>query len=108
VPLGDYASTYPGSRSQATGLKRGLRAGSFIFIPQGVPHGLRVGAVPTRKLNFYPAAMTAYFSDLPAALARSGVTDEDLTEIAEAHHMHIVGPLRSGTSRATPGTVDYD
>ena len=83
-------------------------AGSFIFIPQGVPHGLRVGAVPTRKLNFYPAAMTAYFSDLPAALARSGVTDEDLTEIAEAHHMHIVGPLRSGTSRATPGTVDYD
>src|SRR5947207_2246941 len=68
-------------------------AGSFIFIPVGVPHGFRVGDVPSRKLNFYfPAAMTGYFDDLAAALTRSDVTDDELAEIAEAHHMHIVGP----------------
>jgi mannose-6-phosphate isomerase-like protein (cupin superfamily) len=26
-------------------------AGSFIYIPAGAPHGFRVGAVPSRKLN---------------------------------------------------------
>ena len=68
-------------------------AGSFIFIPVGVRHGFRVGAVPSRKLNFYfPAAMTGYFDDLSEALSRSGVTDGELAQIAEAHHMHIVGP----------------
>jgi mannose-6-phosphate isomerase-like protein (cupin superfamily) len=68
-------------------------AGSFIFIPVGAPHGFRVGEVPSRKLNFYfPAAMTGYFDDLAAALGRTGVTDDELAEIAEAHHMHIVGP----------------
>jgi quercetin dioxygenase-like cupin family protein len=68
-------------------------AGSFVFIPAGVPHGFRVGDAPSRKLNFYfPAAMTGYFDDLAAALARSDVTEAELAEIAEAHHMHIVGP----------------
>jgi quercetin dioxygenase-like cupin family protein len=68
-------------------------AGSFIFIPVGVPHGFRVGEMPSRKLNFYfPAAMTGYFDDLAAALARSGATHDELAEIAEAHRMHIVGP----------------
>ena len=75
------------------GDERSCPAGSFIFIPRGVPHGFRVGAVPSRKLNFYfPAAMTAYFDDLAAALGRSAVKEEELREIAEAHHMHIVGP----------------
>ena len=33
-------------------------AGSFIYIPAGVPHGFRVGSEHGRKLNFYtPAAM---------------------------------------------------
>ena len=36
--------------------------------------------------------MTAYFDDLAAALGRSAVKEEELREIAEAHHMHIVGP----------------
>jgi hypothetical protein len=68
-------------------------AGSFIFIPVGVPHWFRVGEVPSRKLNFYfPAAMTGYFDDLAAALGRSDVTDDELAEIAEVHQMHIVGP----------------
>ena len=68
-------------------------AGSFIFIPQGVPHGFRVGAAPSRKLNFYlPAAMTGYFDDLAAALAQSNVTEAELAQIADDHRMHIVGP----------------
>src|SRR5438552_13839837 len=62
-------------------------------VPVGVPHGFRVGEVPSRKLNFYfPAALVGYFDDLGAALTRSDVTDDELAEIAEAHHMHIVGP----------------
>jgi mannose-6-phosphate isomerase-like protein (cupin superfamily) len=68
-------------------------AGSFIFIPLGVPHGFRVGGVPSRKLNFYfPASMTGYFDDLAAALGRTDVAEEDLAEIAQAHGMEIVGP----------------
>jgi quercetin dioxygenase-like cupin family protein len=68
-------------------------AGSFIFIPLGVPHGFCVGDVPSRKLNFYfPASMTGYFDDLAAALARSDVTEEELAKIAQAHAMEIVGP----------------
>lgn len=75
------------------GVEHDCPAGSFIFIPVGVPHGFRVGAEPSRKLNFYfPAAMTGYFDDLSEALARSEVTDGELAEIAEAHHMHVVGP----------------
>ena len=68
-------------------------AGSFIFIPQGVPHGFKVGDVPSRKLNMYfPAAMIGYFDDLASALQRESVSDDDLGEIAAAHAMEIVGP----------------
>lgn len=68
-------------------------AGSFIFIPQGAPHGFRVGNVPSRKLNLYfPASMTGYFDDLAAALRRDDVGDEDLAAIAATHAMEIVGP----------------
>ncbi len=75
------------------GVEHCCPAGSFVFIPAGVPHGFRVGGVPSRKLNFYfPAAMTGYFDDLAAALARTDVTESELTDIAETHHMHIVGP----------------
>jgi mannose-6-phosphate isomerase-like protein (cupin superfamily) len=68
-------------------------AGSFVFIPQGVRHGFRVGDVPSRKLNFYfPAAMVGYFDALAAALGRDGVTDDDLAAIASTHAMEVVGP----------------
>jgi quercetin dioxygenase-like cupin family protein len=67
-------------------------AGSFIFIPQGARHGFKVGDDPSRKLNFYfPASMTGYFDDLASALQRSGVSDQELGEIAAAHAMEIVG-----------------
>lgn len=65
----------------------------MIFIPQGVPHGFRVGDLPSRKLNFYfPASMIGYFDDLAAALRRDDVSGDDLVEIAAAHAMEIVGP----------------
>jgi len=68
-------------------------AGSFIFIPQGVRHGFKVGDSPSRKLNFYfPAAMIGYFDDLASALKREGGPEEELTQIATAHAMEIVGP----------------
>lgn len=68
-------------------------AGSFIFIPQGARHGFRVGDVPSRKLNFYfPASMVGYFDELAEALERDNVSESELTGIAEAHRMEIVGP----------------
>ena len=71
-------------------------AGSFIFIPAGVPHGFRVGDVPSRKLNLYaPAAMVGYFDELSAALDR-GAADEELAGIAERHGMEITGPVPDG------------
>jgi mannose-6-phosphate isomerase-like protein (cupin superfamily) len=83
---GEYFMTLDGDEHRCP-------AGSFVFIPAGVPHGFRVGDAPSRKLNFYfPAAMTGYFEDLAAALQRSDVTDAELAEIAESHQMQIVGP----------------
>ena len=71
-------------------------AGSFIFIPAGVPHGFRVGTMPSRKLNLYtPAAMISYFDELSTALAR-GAADADLSAIAERHGMEIIGPVPEG------------
>ena len=68
-------------------------AGSFIFIPQGVRHGFRVGDAASRKLNLYfPASMIGYFDELARALQREPVSEEELAAIAEAHRMEIVGP----------------
>jgi mannose-6-phosphate isomerase-like protein (cupin superfamily) len=72
-------------------------AGSFIFIPAGVPHGFRVGGVPSRKLNLYtPAAMTGYFDDLSAAMKDGQVEDSALAQIARNHSMEVIGPVPEG------------
>jgi hypothetical protein len=64
-------------------------AGSFIYIPAGVPHGFRVGSVPSRKLNLYtPAAMIGYFDELSAAIA-SDASDADVAAIAERYGMDV-------------------
>ena len=36
--------------------------------------------------------MVGYFDDLASALQREEVTEDELTEIAAAHAMEIVGP----------------
>jgi mannose-6-phosphate isomerase-like protein (cupin superfamily) len=72
-------------------------AGSFIYIPAGVPHGFRVGAEPSRKLNIYtPAAMLGYFDELSAAIAAGAADPDWLTEIAERHGMEVIGPVPEG------------
>ena len=69
-------------------------AGSFVFIPAEIPHGFRVGDVPSRKLNFYfPAAMIGYFDDLSAAIQRGDVDESILADVAGRHAMEIVGPV---------------
>ena len=72
-------------------------AGSFIFIPAGIEHGFRVGAVASRKLNLYmPAAMVRYFDEIADA-GREGQMDEDaLSKIAQRYGMEIIGPVPEG------------
>ena len=68
--------------------------GSFIFIPTGMRHGFRVGAVPSRKLNFYfPATMIGYFDDLSDVIRRAQVDESLLADIARRHSMEVVGPV---------------
>jgi mannose-6-phosphate isomerase-like protein (cupin superfamily) len=72
-------------------------ADSFIFIPAGMRHGFKVGAVPSRKLNFYfPAAMIGYFDDLSAAIQESEVEESILDDIARRHSMEVAGPVPEG------------
>ena len=71
-------------------------AGSFIYIPIGLRHGFRVGAMPSRKLNLYsPAAMVGYFDALSAAIAAKQ-PETDLDAIAGRHGMEVVGPVPKG------------
>lgn len=69
-------------------------AGSFIYIPQGVSHGFRVGPVPSRKLNIYtPAAMVGYFDELSEAIAQEEADSDTLAKIADRYGMEVIGPL---------------
>jgi len=69
-------------------------AGLFVFIPAGMPHGFRVGAKPSRKLNFYaPAAMVGYFDEVSAATTAGQMSPEALAEIALRHSMEVLGPV---------------
>lgn len=72
-------------------------AGSFIYVPAGLPHGFRVGDVPSRKLNLYtPAAMVGYFDEL-SALIMTGESDPDrLLEIAQRYGMEVTGSVPEG------------
>ncbi len=72
-------------------------AGSFVFIPPGIPHGFRVGDEASRKLNLYtPAAMVGYFDELSAAIATGDADPERLEGIARRHGMDVVGPVPEG------------
>ena len=72
-------------------------AGSFIFIPAGMPHGFRVGGVSSRKLNLYtPAAMVGYFDELADATKAGDVVPDVLSEIALRYSMEVIGPVPEG------------
>ena len=79
------------------GREASCRAGSFIFIPAGMPHGFRVGDVASRKLNLYtPAAMVGYFDEVADA-TKAGEVDEDvLSQIALRYAMEVIGPVPEG------------
>jgi quercetin dioxygenase-like cupin family protein len=70
-------------------------AGSFVYVPRGVPHTFRVGSEgPGRKLNlFSPAAMVGFFEELSAAEATGTATPELLETIAENNNMEVLGPV---------------
>ena len=72
-------------------------AGSFIFIPAGIPHGFRVGGVASRKLVlFTPAAMLGYFDELAAAVSAGEADPDLLSEIALRYAMDVIGPVPEG------------
>jgi mannose-6-phosphate isomerase-like protein (cupin superfamily) len=72
-------------------------AGSFIFIPAGMPHGFRVGKVASRKLVlFTPAAMVGYFDELSEATRKGAVDPALLSEIATRYSMEVLGPVPEG------------
>jgi mannose-6-phosphate isomerase-like protein (cupin superfamily) len=72
-------------------------AGSFIYIPQGMRHGFRVGAVASRKLNLYsPAAMVGYFDELSDAIAADEADETRLDAIARRNGLEVVGPVPEG------------
>jgi quercetin dioxygenase-like cupin family protein len=72
-------------------------AGSFIYIPQGMRHGFRVGGVPSRKLNLYsPAAMVGYFDELSAAITADEADEARLDAIARRYGVEVVGPVPEG------------
>jgi mannose-6-phosphate isomerase-like protein (cupin superfamily) len=72
-------------------------AGSFIYIPLGIRHGFRVGAVASRKLNLYsPGVMVGYFDELAAAIADGDADEERLGAIAAKNGVEVVGPVPKG------------
>lgn len=72
-------------------------AGSFIFIPAGIPHGFRVGKQASRKLNLYaPSTMVGYFDDLSEAIAQRVADPQVLSEIAKRYSMEVIGPVPAG------------
>jgi len=72
-------------------------AGSFIFIPAEVPHGFRVGDLPSKKLNLYlPASMVGYFDDLSDAIRRGDADPAVLDDIAARHAVEVIGPVPEG------------
>jgi quercetin dioxygenase-like cupin family protein len=72
-------------------------AGSFIYIPQGMRHGFRVGGMPSRKLNLYsPAAMVGYFDELSAAITADEADETRLDEIARRYGIEVVGLVPEG------------
>ena len=71
-------------------------AGSFIYVPKGMPHTFSVAADGSRKLNlFAPAAMEGYFRELAAAM-KGDVDDSSLAHIADRYSMDVLGPAPEG------------
>lgn len=72
-------------------------AGSFVYIQPEMPHGFRVGDVPSRKLNLYlPASMVGYFDDLSETIRTADADPSKLDQIAERYSLDVIGPVPEG------------
>ena len=79
------------------GREHACPAGSFVFVPEGMPHRFKVGKVASRKLNLYaPAAMVGYFDELSEATKNGAVDTAFLSEIANRYSMEVIGPVPEG------------
>lgn len=71
-------------------------AGSFVYVPKGMPHTFQTAEDDSRKLNIYtPAGMVGYFHELAAGIA-AGMNEADLDAIAARYQMEVVGPVPEG------------
>jgi mannose-6-phosphate isomerase-like protein (cupin superfamily) len=71
-------------------------AGSFIYVPRGIPHTFKTLVAGSRKLNVYtPAGMVGYFDELAASLT-AGMDEANLDAIAARYEMEVVGPVPHG------------
>jgi mannose-6-phosphate isomerase-like protein (cupin superfamily) len=71
-------------------------AGSFVYVPKGMPHTFQTAEDNSRKLNIYtPAGMVGYFDELAAGIA-AGMSEADLDAIAARYQMEVVGPVPEG------------
>lgn len=65
---------------------RRVPAGSFVFLPRGVPHRFRSEGGPARVLLMaVPAGIEDYFAEINAA-----VTDEELRRVQERYGIYVV------------------
>src|SRR4051812_29236388 len=67
------------------------RAGSFVFLPRGVPHRYRAGAAGGRVLMlFAPGGTEDYFKDVAVAMSDDATTADTLARLAEHHGIHLL------------------
>ena len=71
-------------------------AGSFVYVPRGLPHTFQAAASGSRKLNLYsPSGMVGYFDELAAGID-AGLDPAGLDEVAERYAMRVLGPVPPG------------
>ena len=71
-------------------------AGTFTYVPRGLPHTFQSAELSSRKLNLYtPAGMVGYFDELAAGIA-AGMDPDELDDIAGRYSMEVVGPIPPG------------
>jgi quercetin dioxygenase-like cupin family protein len=80
-------------------------AGSFVFIPRGVPHTFwNAGDAPVRQLTvFTPAGIEGYFDDVTRVMAAGGEeTLEAAIALMEQHDMIVPPGTRPAYGALTP------
>ena len=69
-------------------------AGSFVFVPRGMPHGYTVGPNGGRVLVITPAGLEQYFAEVANRLAQGRVSMDDEAAIAARYGQEFLDRLR--------------